>query len=247
MRYSGMQPADILLRKIRQHSVLDPADESVVRRLTNHIRELVPGEDFIRQGDRPTESAIVLTGMIGRYHTLRSGQRQYLSLHIAGDWPDAQGLFLERMDHSVCAIGSATLCSIPHRELIKAFRDRPRVGFAVWRETLIDAAIFRAAITNNSSRTGEARIAHLFAEIYFRSKNAGLVRDHACALPLTQPQIGEMLGMASVSVNRQLQAVRKSSACDWRGGVLTVTDWRKLVAIGGFDPLYLHQAVQPKR
>lgn len=46
-----------------------------------------------------------MSGMVARYHLLRNGRRQYLSFHIAGDMPDSQALFIDKMDHAVCAIG----------------------------------------------------------------------------------------------------------------------------------------------
>ena len=49
-------------------------------------------------------------------------------------------------------IGPALIASIPHKDLIAGFNRRPPVGVAIWRETLIDAAIFREAITNNSAK-----------------------------------------------------------------------------------------------
>ena len=124
---------------------------------------------------------------------LQSGGRQYLSVHLPGDWPDAQSLFLEQMDHSVCAAGAAVLCTIPHVELIRAFRMRPAIGFAVWRETLLDAAIFREAITNNSRRSGISRLAHFFCEFLFRSERSGVAQDGSCTLPFNQTQLGELL------------------------------------------------------
>jgi Cyclic nucleotide-binding domain len=69
------------------------------------------------QGEACDASSVVLEGCVARYHTLQSGRRQYLAVHISGDWPDAQSVFLKQMDHSVCAMGPALLCTIPHVEL----------------------------------------------------------------------------------------------------------------------------------
>ncbi len=71
-------------------------------------------------------------------HLLPSGARQYLSFHLAGDMPDSRCLFIEVMDHAVCAIGKAVVASVPHQDLMKLFDSRPKVGAAIWRETLID-------------------------------------------------------------------------------------------------------------
>jgi CRP-like cAMP-binding protein len=238
-----MAPSDVLLRKLKFHSPIDAEDIAAVRRLRSEIRELTVGEDFICQGDKPTAAAIVIEGVLARFHTLRSGARQYLALHYPGDWPDAQALYLEHMDHSVCAMMRAVVCSISHDQLMKLFAERPTIGFAVWRETLIDAAIFRESITNNSSRHGAARVAHFFCEQFYRAKFAGLVNDNVCPLPLTQAQLGETLGMSLVSINRHLQALRRTKAADHKAGKLFVRSWPKLVSLGEFDPVYLHQIV----
>ncbi|MGB8090261.1 MAG: Crp/Fnr family transcriptional regulator, partial [Pseudolabrys sp.] len=180
------------------------------------------------------------SGMVARYHLLRNGGRQYLSFHIQGDLPDAQSLFLDRMDHAVCAIGDAELAFMPHKEMVKAFERRPSLGFAVWRETLIDAAIFRETITSNSGRNAQARLAHLFCELFYRASASGIAEGNSCAAPLSQTQIGEALGMAIVTVNRTLQGLRRTRSMEFRGGVLTVKDWKRLAAAGDFGPEYLH-------
>jgi CRP-like cAMP-binding protein len=241
MRSFPMAIYELLLRKLKSHSKLDGRDEAAVRQLMGQVKGLEDGEDLIRQGDRPHHSVIVIEGLCARYHTRPSGSRQYLSLHIAGDWPDAQALFLDEMDHSVCAIGRASVCAIPHSELLDLFRARPNVGFAVWRETLVDAAIFREAITNNSSRDGDVRIAHLFSELIYRSRVMGLIRDNVCEFPLTQTQLGEFLGMSIATVNRHLRSLRKAKAATLRYASLQIVDWEKLSSIGEFDPHYLHQ------
>jgi CRP-like cAMP-binding protein len=233
-------PHEIITRKLCEHSRLDEDDIAALRSLTHQSRDLRPNEDLIRQGDKPMVSALVTNGMVARYHVLRSGQRQYLSFHMTGDLPDAQSLFIERMDHAVCAVGEATLVLIPHEEICAMFEQRPSVGFAIWRETLIDAAIFREAITNNSSRPVVARMAHLFCELYYRARAVGLTKPGACRLPLHQGQIGETLGMSIVTVNRTLQVLRRTGAMEFRNGELTVLDWKKLVEVGDFDPNYLH-------
>ncbi len=231
---------ETMLRKLREHSFLAQEDVAGIMSLNSHVRELRPDEDIVRQGDRPQLSVVVLGGMLARYHTLASGTRQYLSFHIAGDMPDAQGLFLETMDHSVCAIDDAQVALVPHKELLAMFVVRPAVGFAVWRETLIDAAIFREAITNNASRAARARMAHFFCEQYVRARAAGTAMPGACRLPLSQAQIGQTLGMSLVTVNRTVQALRATDSVELREKTLQIKDWPRLQRLGQFDPDYLH-------
>jgi CRP-like cAMP-binding protein len=236
------QAHDLIVRKLKEHSSFEADDIEALRMLTlnGHCRALHASEDFIRQGEEPDVSALVLSGMVARYHLLNGGKRQYLSFHMAGELPDAQTLFVDRMDHAVCALGEAEIILIPHRDILDAFERRPSLGLAVWRETLIDAAIFREAITNNSSRPARTRMAHLFCELYYRARAVGIAKAGSCRVPLHQGQIGETLGMSIVTVNRTIQGLRRTGAMEFRHGDLIVHDWKRLAELGDFNPHYLH-------
>ena len=231
---------EILIRKLKEHSRLSAADVAAIRRLPHTERAMAPREDIVRQGDRPKVSVVVLRGMVARYHTLQGGGRQYLSLHIAGDMPDAQSLFLDQMDHAVCAMDDVVVALVPHKALLTLFDERPMVGFAFWRETLIDAAIFREAISNNGARPIGARLAHFFCEQFYRARKSGLTKANACRLPLTQTEIGETVGASLPTITRGLQTLRKSKAVELRSGELQVLDWQRLTELGEFNPSYLH-------
>jgi CRP-like cAMP-binding protein len=235
----------IVVNKLREHSRLSGEDIAEIRHLRFAPRQLADHEDLIRQGDEPDKSVVVLSGWVARYHLLPGGGRQYLSFHMAGDWPDAQALFLDRMDHAVCAVGPAAVAGISHKELTRAITRRPQLGFAIWRETLIDASIFREAITNNSARTMPARMAHLFCELVYRARAAGLSDGASLPLPASLVQLGETLGMSIATVNRTLQHLRRQRAADLRKGMLVVQSWKRLAEIGQFNPAYLHLKKPP--
>ena len=229
-----------MIRKLSEHSRLTARDVAELRKLPVMTRVLDPDDDIVRQGDRPTSSALVLEGLVARYHLLPDGRRQYLSYHLAGDLPDTQALFVDRMDHAVCAIGPAVVGLIPHAALFAAFERRSSLAGAVWRETLIDAAIFREAITNNSSRGPTARMAHLFCELVYRSKAAKLTTSHDCSAPIGLRQLGETLGLSLATVNRSLAELRANGTADLQNGRITIRDWKTLSDIGQFQPTYLH-------
>jgi CRP-like cAMP-binding protein len=71
----------ILVRKLEEHSRLTADDRNVILSMSHSIREFESNEDLIRQGDDPSVSALVTSGMVARYHLLPSGKRQYLSFH----------------------------------------------------------------------------------------------------------------------------------------------------------------------
>jgi CRP-like cAMP-binding protein len=235
----------ILVRKLKEHSRLTREDLGAIQSWRHKLRNLAAHEDLIRQGDDPDVSAVVVSGTVARYHLLPTGRRQYLSFHLAGDMPDSQALFIQKMDHAVCAMGSAVAALIPHKDLLATFESSPSVGFAIWRETLIDAAIFREAITNNSARNTMARLAHLFCELFYRAKASGLTKGPVLDVPISLVQLAETLAMSIATVNRTLLELRQSRAAQFQRGRLEIKNWDALAQIGQFNPSYLHQKRPP--
>jgi len=240
MRERGESILDLLVRKAGQHGDLGPDDNAALRSARYLTKKLGPDEDIVRQGSKPDVAVFVVSGMLGRYHTLPNGDRQYLSFHIMTDMPDVQSLHLKIMDHSVCAIDEAEIALFQHEQLNQMFAKHPSIAASFWRITLVDAAIFRQAITNNSARERVPRLAHFFCEQYFRARDAGLADGMNSKLSLNQTQLGQALGMSHISVNRALQALRKGRLLEFRGGILQIMDWPALQAIAGFDPTYLY-------
>jgi len=231
---------DIFLRKLTEHSRIDPQDQAALRSLAVRTRALAPEEDLLAEGSESDSLALVIDGLVAHYRTRNDGKRQYLSFHMSGDLPDAQALFLERRDFALCSIGRARVGLIAREDLLELIKAHPLIGFAIWRGTLIDAAIVRTAIANLGTRPGRTRMAHFFCELYYRARSAGIARQGSCQLPFHQGQLGDALAMSLVTVNRTLQALRRTGAIQFRNGQMTIHDWPRLAEIGHFDPSYLH-------
>jgi CRP-like cAMP-binding protein len=235
-----VQALDLLVKTLARHSSLTTADERAMRRLHPRVVTVKRGADIVRQGDRPRMAVMVISGMLARHHTRATGERQYLSLHIAGDLPDLQSLFLGAMDHSLSALDESQIAAFPHSEIMSLVKRTPSAALALWRHTLIDAAIFRQAITSLGRRGAAARVAHLFCEQFTRARAVGSATGWSCPFPLSQSQIGQVVGLSLPSVHRATQSLRKENCADVRGGRLNILNWQRLSRHAGFDPTYLY-------
>jgi CRP-like cAMP-binding protein len=237
---TATQVLDLLVETLARHSALSLNDERALRRLHPLVRKVARGADIVRQGDRPEIAVMVVSGMLARYHTAPNGDRQYLSLHIAGDLPDLQSLFLGVMDHSVCALNVAQIAAFPHSQILALVKRAPSAGLAFWRHTLIDAAIFRQAITSIGKRSAVARVAHLFCEQFTRARAVGSLSGWSCPFPLSQTQIGQVVGLSLPTIHRATQFLHKEHCAEVRSGTLRILNWRRLCKQADFDPIYLH-------
>jgi len=144
------------------------------------------------------------------------------------------------MDHSLGTLARSKLAFLSHETVRDLTRCCPRIADAFWRETLIDAGIFREWMVGLGRREAYARVAHLLCELYVRLKAVGLANGHAYELPLTQAELGDAFGLSTVHVNRTLQDLRGEGLITLGSRSVTVKDWERLRAAGEFDPTYLH-------
>jgi CRP-like cAMP-binding protein len=197
-------------------------------------------QDIVREGDRPSRSCLILSGFACVYKMTAHGKRQIVSFTIAGDIPDLQSLHLKVLDNSISTISPCRVGFIPHEALHDICARYPRLAAAFWRETLIDAAIFREWVMNVGQREGVSRMAHVLCELVVRLRAVDLVEDHVCDLPITHGEFADAVGFTPVHVNRVFQQLRAEGLIETQGTRLRIPDWDRLKQVGEFDPTYLH-------
>ncbi len=236
---------DALKRKLSVTTRLDADDIAAVEALPINVRSLAAHELIVRDGECPQQCCLVVEGFAFRSKMTIAGKRQILSIHVPGDIPDLQSLFLERMDHDFAALTQATVGLIGHDVLRQLISQRIKVGEAMWRETLIDAAMFREWIVNVGQRPGPARLAHLLLELKERLALVGRVHGNTFDLPLNQQELADALGLTAVHVSRVMKELRERGLVDFRRHAVMIRDEARLRELGDFDQLYLHQNPGP--
>lgn len=229
-----------LIRKLDSVAALSEPEKAAILGLPVTVRQMRADHDIVREKDRPTQSCLVLDGWLCRYKILETGTRQIFSFHVSGDVPDLQSLFLRIMDHNLGALVQSTVAFIQHDSVKALAKDFPRIGELLWRETLVDAAIFREWIVGMGRRDAAARIAHVLCELFVKQQAVGLTRGYTCDFPLTQSVLGDALGLSTVHVNRSLMELRGRGLIRLEKHVLTMLKWEELQEEAGFDPMYLH-------
>jgi CRP-like cAMP-binding protein len=233
-----------MIRKLESVFILTDDERQALETLPMQVAVIKERQDIVREGDRPSRSCLLLSGFTCTYKMTAQGKRQIVSFGIAGDIPDLQSLHLKTLDNSVSTISTCRVGFITHEDLWDLCTRYPRIAAAFWRESLIDAAIFREWVTNVGRREGATRLAHVLCELLVRLKAVDLVEDHACDLPITQGEFADALGFSNVHVNRMFQQLRAEGLIETSGTQVKVPDWDRLKEVGEFDPTYLHLVQQ---
>jgi CRP-like cAMP-binding protein len=241
-KYGDLPPERArLLLKLESIAELGREDIQALLEIPLRLKDLPADTDIVREREKPSECCLVIDGFVCRFKIVLEGKRQILSFHTPGDIPDLQSLYLHTMDHTLGTLVASKLAFIAHRDMLELIRRYPKVGAAFWRDTLIDAAIFREWMVGIGRRSAYQRIAHLICEMAMRFKAVGLTDGHTFQFPITQAELGDALGLSFVHANRTLMDLRGDGLISWQNAKVTILDWEGLRRAGDFDPGYLHQ------
>ncbi len=228
------------LAKLSHGVTLTDGDRARLLEVMSRHREVQPGADLISEGDKPKNVRLILKGWAYRYKVLEDGRRQIMCILLPGDFCDLHIAILRRMDHSIGVLSPVTVVEMARTTIIELTTRHPLIARALWWATLVEEAVMREWLVNMGQRHADRAMCHLFCELLARLRVVGLAREGSYDFPLTQEDLGDVLGLTSIHVNRTLQDVRSAGLITLQGGVLTIHDEAALARMCGFKPEYLH-------
>jgi CRP-like cAMP-binding protein len=237
----GQAPIDSL----SQADLLRHVFQSDMLRSRSHQVQIRARRDLVHEGETPNTVSLLLDGWAARYRHLNDGRRQVLSLILPGELCDAYVSRTGELDHSISTLTSASVRYIGRAEFEDLLNDRPAVARAVWRGDLIREAIQSERLVSLGQRTARERVAHLLAETFLRLRALGLSQGQECEFPLTQIDMGDVLGLTSVHVNRTLQHLRREGLVELQQRRLSIMSLGDLMCLAHFDAKYLRLALAP--
>jgi CRP-like cAMP-binding protein len=229
-----------LICKLEQFAPLSNEQRKKLGGLVRRVADFGPGEEIIRQGDRPDDVHLVLEGWAARYKILPEGERHIMAYLIPGDMCDVLVRLLPQMDHSIGALSRCKVGFIPSKEIFSLIEEDRTLARALLWADLVGEAILREWLVTRVRRA-EKRLAHLFCEMLLRSKAVGLTDDDGFELPLTQEELGDTMGLSTVHINRTMQELRGKNLIASKGKRMIINDLDGLKKLADFDGAYLHQ------
>lgn len=226
-----------LAGRLRQD--MSDVEKAEIKALAGDVQTFEDGHRLIAHGDVCDCSTMLVEGFMLR--TLESNDRRYgVSYHVPGDFVDLHCFALKRLDHNIDCVGPTKIARVPHTAIAKIMQEKPHLARLFWFSTLLDAAMHREWIMKLELLIALKRIGHIFAEIWQRLEMVGRSYPDGFETPLTQANIADMCGAASIYTNRAHADLRKQGLVDFRRGEVKIPDRQKLEAYAGFTPDYLY-------
>lgn len=217
---------------------LPEASRLRLRELAVRRRSLRPRENLVHQGLLTEAHYFVTEGFLCRFKLSASGRRTVLAYLLPGDFcgphPELDG----PLDHGIASLTQATVAEVPCHQLQEWLRSDADLGRCLSAAHLAEMAIQRQWLANMSAPS-DRRLAHLLCELRARLAHVGLADEQGFALPLTQHELGEALGISTVHVNRTLQHLRDVGLVRLIGHRAVIPNLGMLERFAEFDPAYL--------
>lgn len=244
MNWAQRPIANAFVTRLRQSPGFGASDLAAISALPVDIRNVDANGTVVPDGSRGDRIHVVLDGWAARFKILENGSRQIPALLLPGDMCDIDALHLERNDCGTMAVMRCTLAVFGRDQLMTLFDKHRGVRDAIYRIMAIDNAIATQWTVCLGRRSARERLAHLLCELHARLDAVGAANDGAngrsFAMPLTQEEIADVLGLTAVHVNRTLQGLRSDGLILLKDHRLTIPDEGALRRVAGFDGGYLH-------
>ena len=232
-------PHQRLIRRLLAVGRLSEAEQKTLVGLPYAVRNLADGDIAVHQGERPSGCNVLMSGFLSRQRVI-SERNQISAFYVPGDIPDLHSLHVPTMDHDLCSTGPSTIATVSHVVLRQALRDFPGLTYALWGESVSQAAIYREWVENLGARAALPRVAHLLCELSARLQKFGLAENDKMNLPFTQADFADACGLSVVHINRTIQELRRRGLIDWQSQTLELLQRADLQLIGEFNEEYLH-------
>jgi CRP-like cAMP-binding protein len=229
-----------LIARLRSMTTLTEKELNSLEQACNATVNLAAGADIAPQGDQPSGFHIVLEGWAARYKVLVDGRRQFPALFLPGDICDLDGLLLQRVHSGVRALTPCRVGVLPHARVRDLMHGNPAVRDAFWWLQSVENAVSTEWSVGLGRRSADEKVAHLLCELLIRLRTVGRSVNDGYAFPLTQGELGDVLGLSTVHINRTLTDLRNHGLIELKGRWLTILDVEALKARGSFDSDYLH-------
>jgi CRP-like cAMP-binding protein len=155
---------------------------------------------------------------------LRNGERQILKLHLPGDMLGSTSMAVERAVDTLTALTPVTVRKVPLDVLGEAVAHSPRLMAFMMLSSQKERIALMDRLATVGRSTAIARLASFLLDLNERLQRVGQARDGRFELRITQEQLGDMLGLTAVHVNRMVREMERRGLIERSGTTLRLAD-----------------------
>jgi CRP-like cAMP-binding protein len=228
-----------LARKLSAFLPLAPEELNALAEIQSAPLTVKRGKNLVSEGQTDHRAFVLHSGWACSYKDLPNGSRQIIGFPLPGDFVGVRSILLRTADHSFSALTETTVSAVTGAHLLRCVTEFPRLGAALLWSASRDEAMVVEHLVNIGRRSAIERTAHFFLELAERLHVNGVATPLEFACPLSQPVLGDALGLSPIHVNRVLRQLREENLMSLQKGKVQILDLPRLKKLAGFQGGYL--------
>ncbi|MCE9664891.1 Crp/Fnr family transcriptional regulator [Halomonas sp. M5N1S17] len=235
----------VVIQQLKRHGALSEADEALLIELEHSSRRVVAGEILWQEGSDVALFCVLKEGWAYSFRYLDNGSMQILKVYLPGDIIGMRDFGFSKRLAGVAMINAGVVCPFSPQHLSQLIRASPTLATGVVAIAVRQQAMLTERLVYIGRHTAQQRLGHFLYEIYLRLRRIGAVEEGRFQLPLSQEQLGDVLGLSAVHVSRTFSMLREEGLVLKERQEVFFPDPEALAKMAEFNATYLDESLPP--
>lgn len=205
--------------------------------LTGPFRKVKRGSLLRHEGDALPDIYRLQQGWLACSVATAEGGRQITKIHLPGDLVGMPSLAASEAAETITALTDAAVEAVPLEAFARVCRDYPRFVMMLFMWSQEERIRLMHQLTLVGRFRSERRMAAFLLTIYDRLLLNVPDMGLSFALPMTQEDLGDSIGLSVVHTNRTIKALRLRQLVALQDGIVTILDLNALRQFASMPPI----------
>lgn len=224
-----------LAERLARHLPLGESERRALNAVEEGERAVPRGTVLRAEQASARELFVVRRGWLYCSMLLPEGNRQILSLHLAGDLAGDTSLPWLTAPFTLTAATDAVVRTVDKAALRRLFETQPRLAMLIHALAQAERVALADRLASVGRTSAKSRVGALILDAHCRLRAIGEPVDDGFVLPLTQEEIGDATGLTAVHVNRMMRQLAEDGLIMRTGSRIRVVDEARLAAVGNYS------------
>ncbi len=222
------------VERLERYLTLTPKEKRALAVLELSPEPLKAGEVLFEE-DQPSDILVLVRhGWLTSSASLADGQRQIVRVHLAGEMAGLTNLAFPMGTFTVVAQEASEICRLSRPALATVFTDHPRLGALFFTLGVAETVDLADRLKATGRTNGKARLAQFFLSVLGRARVTGDAFATTLAMPFTQTELADAVGLTNIHVNRLLRELVEDGFIRRDRGSITVLRETEMTALAQF-------------
>lgn len=227
-----------LAEKLKALAPITQEEAGLLAALEQERRDISRGDVLFEAGD-PTRNLFVLKKgwVVSEAFNVR-GTRSIVRVHHPGDIIGTSQIPYAKTPYCGIAKSDAVICPFPRDRLDALFQSSPRLAALLLTIAMIESAEQEDRASVFRRNDAVSKLALFVQQTFGRLKFMNRMLHDRFHCPLTQTDIGDVVGMTSVHVSRTFRRLEENGCLERNGSFIRIVDEDSLAAHTGYIDRY---------